>query len=66
MDRVRLIQRALAVGFSLPELARISKFRDEGGAPCRQARRVLEEKLSRVEQQVTDLAALRDHLRIAF
>lgn len=64
VDRVRLIRRALAVGFSLPELARILKVRDEGGAPCRQARRLLEEKLSQVEQQITDLAAMRDHLRI--
>jgi DNA-binding transcriptional MerR regulator len=64
VDRVRLIRRALAVGFSLPELARILKVRDEGGVPCRQARRLLEEKLSQVEQQITDLAAMRDHLRI--
>jgi DNA-binding transcriptional MerR regulator len=64
VGRVRLIRRALAVGFSLSELARILKVRDEGGAPCRQARRLLEEKLSQVEQQITDLAAMRDHLRI--
>ena len=64
VDRVRLIRRALAVGFSLPELARILKVRDEGGAPCRQARRLLEEKLGQVEQQIIDLAAMRDHLRI--
>lgn len=64
VDRVRLIRRALAVGFSLPELARILKVRDAGGAPCRQAKRLLEEKLSQVEQQLTDLGAMRDHLRI--
>ena len=63
-DRVRLIRRALVVGFSLPELARILKVRDEGGAPCRQAKRLLEQKLSQVERQITDLAAMRDHLRI--
>jgi len=64
LDRVRLIRRALAVGFSLSELARILKVRDANGAPCRQARRLLEEKLSQVEQQITDLATMRDHLRI--
>jgi len=64
VERVRLIQRALAVGFSLTELARILKVRDEGGAPCRHARRLLEEKLAQVEQEITDLAARRDHLRI--
>jgi DNA-binding transcriptional MerR regulator len=64
VDRVRLIRRALAIGFSLSELARILKVRDANGAPCRQARRLLEEKLSQVEQQITDLAAMRDHLRL--
>ena len=63
VDRVRLIRRALAVGFTLPELARILKVREEGGAPCRQARRLLQEKLSQVEQQITGLAAMREHLR---
>jgi DNA-binding transcriptional MerR regulator len=64
VDRVRLIRRALAVGFSLAELARILKVRDAGGAPCRQAKWLLEEKLSQVERQITDLAAMRDHLRV--
>jgi DNA-binding transcriptional MerR regulator len=64
VDRVRLIRRALAVGFSLSELARILKVRDANGAPCRQARRLLEEKLTQVERQITDLAAMRDHLRL--
>ena len=38
-DRVRLVQRALAVGFSLDELARILRERDKGKAPCREVRR---------------------------
>jgi MerR family copper efflux transcriptional regulator len=63
VDRVQLIRRALAVGFSLPELARILKVRDDGGAPCRQAKLLLEEKLSQVDQQLVDLIAMRDHLR---
>ena len=63
LDRVRLIRRALAVGFSLPELAAILKIRDQGGVPCRQAKRLLEEKLTQVEAQISDLTAMRDHLR---
>jgi DNA-binding transcriptional MerR regulator len=62
-DRVRLIRQALAVGFSLPELAKILKVRDSGGAPCRQARQLLEGKLSDLDQRVADLAEMRDHLR---
>jgi DNA-binding transcriptional MerR regulator len=63
VDRLRLIRRALAVGFSLAELARILKVRDEGGAPCRQVKRLLEEKLIRLDEQISDLAAMRNQLR---
>jgi DNA-binding transcriptional MerR regulator len=37
-QRVELIQRALAIGFSLSELKTILAVRDGGGAPCRRAR----------------------------
>jgi DNA-binding transcriptional MerR regulator len=60
---VRLVRRALAVGFTLHELARILRVRDRGGAPCRQVRSLAEEKLQQVEGQISDLAKLRDHLR---
>ena len=50
VDRVRLIRHALAVGFSLPELAKILKVRDKAGAPCRQVKRLLEEKLRRLQE----------------
>jgi DNA-binding transcriptional MerR regulator len=63
VDRVRLIQRALAVGFSLPELAKILKIRDAGGAPCREVNRLLEEKLLKMDDQIADLVAMRKHLR---
>jgi DNA-binding transcriptional MerR regulator len=62
--RVRLVRQALAIGFSLPELAKIFKVRDQGGAPCRQVRAIAEEKLARIERELTDLAALRDQLRV--
>jgi DNA-binding transcriptional MerR regulator len=63
LDRVRLIQHALAVGFSLPELAKILKVRDKAGAPCREVRRLLEEKLHTMDEEISDLAAMRAHLR---
>jgi DNA-binding transcriptional MerR regulator len=63
VDRLRLIRRALAMGFSLPELARILKVRDEGGAPCRQVKRLLEEKLMGLDEQISDLSAMREQLR---
>ena len=63
VDRVRLIQRALAVGFSLPELVKILKVRDAGGVPCREVNRLLEEKLLKMDDQIADLVAMRKHLR---
>jgi len=62
IERLRLIRRALAAGFSLPELASILKTRDQGGAPCRQVRRLLEQKLERINRQISDLNAMREHL----
>ena len=62
LDRVRLIRRALGVGFSLAELVKILKVRDGGGAPCRHVKSLLEEKLLQVNEQITELIALREHL----
>jgi DNA-binding transcriptional MerR regulator len=61
--RVRLVRRALALGFTLPELARILRVRDRGGAPCREVHSLAVSKLEQVERQLADLALLRDHLR---
>ena len=63
LQRVQLIRHALAIGFSLQELSRILKVRDAGGAPCRQVKQLLDEKLSRLNAQITDLLALREDLR---
>jgi DNA-binding transcriptional MerR regulator len=35
LDRVLIVRQALAVGFTLDELAQIFGERDRGGAPCR-------------------------------
>lgn len=61
--RVQLVRRALSVGFTLPELARILTVRDGGGAPCRQVRALAAAKLAAVEQQIESLNGLRETLR---
>ena len=63
VDRVRLIRRALAIGFSLDELRRILQTRDRGGAPCQGVRALAASKLSQLEQRIAELEALRDQLR---
>jgi DNA-binding transcriptional MerR regulator len=46
-----LIRRLLAVGFSISELSEILKIRDGGGSPCRKVKKLLDEKLSRLDEQ---------------
>ncbi len=59
LDRVLLIQRALGVGFSLEELARLLRARDRGHPPCREVRALAARKLAEVERQLESLAAFR-------
>lgn len=63
LNRVRLVRRALAVGFTLDELARVLKARDKGGAPCREVRTLAAAKLSDVEERLGELLSLRDELK---
>lgn len=63
LQRVRLVRKALAVGFTLDELANILRVRDSGGVPCHEVKALAATKLSQVETQLKDLAAFRDELR---
>jgi len=62
VHRVRLIRRALAVGFTLDELSRFLKARDRGQAPCHEVRALAAEKLSELESRLSEMQALRDEL----
>jgi DNA-binding transcriptional MerR regulator len=64
LARVRLVQHALSVGFSLNELATFLKVRDQGGAPCRQVRALAAKKLEDLEGRICALHGLRDDLRV--
>jgi DNA-binding transcriptional MerR regulator len=58
-QRVKLIRRALAIGFSLAELKTILAVRDKGGAPCRHVRDLLRSKIHNLDQQIKNLVSLR-------
>jgi DNA-binding transcriptional MerR regulator len=62
-DRVRMVRRALGLGFTLAELARILQIRERGGAPCREVRALAERKLEKLERRLADITALREYLR---
>jgi DNA-binding transcriptional MerR regulator len=63
IERVRLIQRALIVGFSLKDLAAVLRHRESGDAPCRRVRALVGERLDGLERRIEDLIALRDEMR---
>src|SRR5436190_24388288 len=55
IERVRVVRRAIAVGFSVAELARIFRQRAAGRPPCREVRAMAARKLETGSQ----LSALR-------
>lgn len=63
VQRVQLVRGALSVGFSLAELVRILRVRDNGGAPCNQVRALAAAKLAQIDGQLRDLALIRQHLQ---
>lgn len=60
--RVRLIRRALAIGFSLAEVGRILRQRDSGVMPCRNVRALAGEKLAALEERIAEMTAMREDL----
>jgi DNA-binding transcriptional MerR regulator len=60
--RVKVIQQALAIGFSLQELSKFFKERAAGRPPCRTVRRLAQAKFEALEQQIQHLLAGRDAL----
>ena len=63
VERVRLAQRALQLGFSLKELSEILRIRDDGGIPCDRVLNVTEQKLRSIGQQIRELERTQDYLR---
>ena len=63
LERVRIVRHALAAGFTLSELAAAFRVREQGGAPCRQVKALLENKLAQLDQDIANLQHLRTQLR---
>jgi len=62
VERVRMIQQALAVGFTLNELTSVFQLFDQGGAPCHNVRELAATKLVDIERHLQDVTAMRDAL----
>ena len=61
--RVRVVRQAVALGFTLDELVRIFKVRDQGGAPCRDVRALAGVKLTQLDARLEELARARVRLQ---
>ena len=64
VGHVRLVRRALAIGFTLKDLAAVLSERNRGGAPCRSVRTLVAERLAELETRLRDLTELRDELQV--
>ncbi|HYX28530.1 MAG TPA: heavy metal-responsive transcriptional regulator [Pyrinomonadaceae bacterium] len=65
LERVRMIRKALAIGFTLDELNAVFKVFDRGGVPCQQVRSLAASKLAQLEIHLAEVIALRDDLKDA-
>ncbi len=63
VERVRVVQSALRVGFTLAELAEVLKVRDAGGAPCRRVYEIAREKLEGIEVDIRSLRRTQKYLK---
>lgn len=63
VERVRLVRRALGVGFTLDELAAVLAEREKGGTPCKEVFALAASKLKDLEEQIIEMQNLRDELQ---
>ncbi len=63
VERVRLVRRALQLGFTLAELSDILRVRDKGGIPCRRVLQLTEEKLHSLARQIQELSRTQRYMR---
>lgn len=65
LGRLRFIQRARTLGFSLKEIAEILDQADQGDSPCPLVRDLLAARLPRIHAQIRELQALAERMEHA-
>lgn len=65
VETLAFIRRVQGLGFKLSEIRALLRLRRDRLQPCAPVRRRLEEKLSDVQQKLTDLHKLEHELRLA-
>lgn len=64
ISRLRFIQRAQKMDFSLAEIAEMLRMRESPQRARREVRELMQRKLHAVEARIEDLRVLRDELRL--
>ena len=62
LTRIDFIHRGQAAGLSLAQIRQVLDIRDHGHAPCGHVRDLLDARLIDIDQQITQLTALRDNI----
>ena len=60
VDRLDFIRRGQAAGLTLAEIREVIELRDAGATPCRHVRDLLNSRLAQLDQQISELQALRE------
>ena len=63
IERVRMIQYALMIGFTLKELAAMLRQREKGTPPCGKVRGLIADRLAELDVRLAELTLLRDEMR---
>lgn len=61
-ERLRFVNRARRLDFTLEDIAEILAFRDQNEPPCQYVMDVIGQKITEIEQRIADLQRLRDEL----
>lgn len=64
LSRLRFIKRAQKMGFSLEEIAQLLSFRESPQQAKPKVRDLAHQKLTEIEEHLTELSTLRDELRL--
>jgi DNA-binding transcriptional MerR regulator len=63
VERVLVVQRALRIGFTLPELSEVLKTRDAGGAPCQRVFELAQQELLEIRTDILALSQTERYLK---
>jgi MerR family copper efflux transcriptional regulator len=62
VDRILVVRRALAIGFTLDELAQIFRLRASGNAPCGKVYDLASRKIREMDERIAAMTAVRSAL----